>query len=216
MCPANGERILAIPLPNALSFPAKPCSVWSTAVNSPRDRFPKNHEERHMQLNVRKEVATMEGMAVGQLRDRYAEVFGETTNARNKQWMIKKIIWRLQSMAEGDLSERARARAMEIATDADIRRRPPKAPDPKPDALHRHRSPFPFRPTIACRFRSAAPSTPASPPTRGSSRSSIRSTPSGNRPRPTSPASSTRAGSACPSATTTAGSPGGNMDRPAP
>jgi hypothetical protein len=41
--------------------------------------------------------------------------------------MIKKIIWRLQSLAEGDLSERSRARAMEIATDADIRRRPPKA-----------------------------------------------------------------------------------------
>jgi hypothetical protein len=88
-----------------------------------------------MQLNVGKEVAAMEQMAVGQLRDRYAEVFGETTNARNKQWLLKKIIWRLQSMAEGDLSERARARGMEIASDADIRRRPPKAPAPKPDAL---------------------------------------------------------------------------------
>lgn len=87
-----------------------------------------------MQLNVGKGVAAMEQMAVGQLRDRYAEVFGETTNARNKQWLLKKIIWRLQSLAEGDLSERARARAMEIASDADIRRRPPKAPAPKPDA----------------------------------------------------------------------------------
>lgn len=87
-----------------------------------------------MQVNVGKEIAAMEQMAVGQLRDRYAEVFGETTNARNKQWMIKKIIWRLQSMVEGDLSERARARAMEIATDADIRRRPPKPPAPKPNA----------------------------------------------------------------------------------
>jgi hypothetical protein len=88
-----------------------------------------------MLLNVGKEVAALEEMPVSQLRDRYAEVFGETTNARNKQWMVKKIIWRLQSMAEGDLSERARARAMEIASDADIRRRPPKAPDPKPEAL---------------------------------------------------------------------------------
>lgn len=87
-----------------------------------------------MQLNVGKEVAAMQEMPVAQLRDRYAEVFGETTNARNKQWLLKKIIWRLQSMAEGDLSERARARATEIASDADIRRRPPKAPAPKPDA----------------------------------------------------------------------------------
>lgn len=81
-----------------------------------------------MQLNIAKEVADLQQMTVGQLRLRYARAFGETTNARNKQWMIKKIIWRLQSLAEGDLSERARARAMEIATDADIRRRPPKAP----------------------------------------------------------------------------------------
>ena len=88
-----------------------------------------------MQLNVGKEVAAMQEMPVAQLRNRYAEVFGETTNARNKQWLLKKIIWRLQSMAEGDLSERARARAMEIASDADIRRRPPKAPAPKADAL---------------------------------------------------------------------------------
>lgn len=86
-----------------------------------------------MQLNVAKEIAAMEEMPVAQLRNRYAEVFGETTNGRNKQWLLKKIIWRLQSMAEGDLSERARARAMEIASDADIRRRPPKAPAPKPD-----------------------------------------------------------------------------------
>ncbi|MCE2750580.1 MAG: DUF2924 domain-containing protein [Pirellula sp.] len=66
--------------------------------------------------------------------DRYAEVFGETTNARNKQWLLKKIIWRIQSIAEGDLSERARARAMEIVNDSDIRRRPPKAPAIKPEA----------------------------------------------------------------------------------
>jgi hypothetical protein len=88
-----------------------------------------------MHLNVGKEIAAMEQMAVGQLRDRYAEVFGETTNARNKQWLLKKIIRRLQSHAEGDLSERARARALEIASDADIRRRPPKAPMPKPAAV---------------------------------------------------------------------------------
>ncbi len=51
-----------------------------------------------MQLNVGKEIAAMEQMAVGQLRNRYAEVFGETTNARNKQWLLKKIIWRMQSI----------------------------------------------------------------------------------------------------------------------
>lgn len=79
-----------------------------------------------MKLNVGKEIAAVQRMTVGELRDRYAEIFGEETPARNKQWLIKRIIWRVQSLAEGSLSERARNRAAELANEADIRRRPPK------------------------------------------------------------------------------------------
>ncbi|MFM7930083.1 MAG: hypothetical protein ACKO9Q_20440 [Pirellula sp.] len=32
-------------------------------------------------------------MTVSELRDRYHEVFGEDTNARNKPWLIKRIAW---------------------------------------------------------------------------------------------------------------------------
>ena len=39
--------------------------------------------------------------------------------------MIKRIAWRLQALAEGDLSERARRRAAELANDADLRLNPP-------------------------------------------------------------------------------------------
>ncbi len=42
-----------------------------------------------MAINVAKEVATLRHMTVLELRDRYQEVFGEDTNARNKQWLIK-------------------------------------------------------------------------------------------------------------------------------
>src|SRR5262249_59613066 len=38
---------------------------------------------------------------------------------------IKRIAWRLQALAEGDLSERARQRATELANDADLRLSPP-------------------------------------------------------------------------------------------
>jgi hypothetical protein len=40
--------------------------------------------------------------------------------------LIRKIAWRMQALAEGDLSERARQRAAELARDADVRVRPPK------------------------------------------------------------------------------------------
>ena len=69
------------------------------------------------------------------LRQRYAEVFGETTNAKNKAWLVKRIAWRLQALAEGDLSERARRRAAELANDADLRLSPPRPKaEPPPEA----------------------------------------------------------------------------------
>jgi len=64
-----------------------------------------------MDLNVGKEVAALQRMTVKELRARYAEVFGEETPARNKVWLVKRIAWRLQALAEGDLSQRARQRA---------------------------------------------------------------------------------------------------------
>ena len=81
-------------------------------------------------LNVAKEVAALKRMTVRELRIRYAELFGEETKAGNKPWLIKRIAWRLQSLEEGDLSERARQRAAELANDADVRLSPPKPKSP--------------------------------------------------------------------------------------
>jgi hypothetical protein len=79
-----------------------------------------------MHVNVAKGVAALEVMSVGDLRAKYAQVFGEETRAGNKTWLVKRIIWRLQALAEGDLSERARRRAAELAQDADLRLSPPR------------------------------------------------------------------------------------------
>ncbi len=79
-------------------------------------------------MNLEKELAEMRKMTVGQLRERYEDVFGESTRSGNKAWMIKRIAWRLQANAYGGLSERAKARAAELANDADIRVMPPKSP----------------------------------------------------------------------------------------
>lgn len=89
------------------------------------------------QLNITKEVVALQRMTVSELRLRYAEVFGERTNARHKEWLIKRIAWRMQAIEEGDLSERARRRAMELANDADMRMTPPRQLKPAPDAAER-------------------------------------------------------------------------------
>jgi hypothetical protein len=55
-----------------------------------------------MDLNVGKEVAALKRLTVKELRARYAEVFGEETLAQNRAWLVKRIAWRLQALAEGD------------------------------------------------------------------------------------------------------------------
>jgi hypothetical protein len=47
-------------------------------------------------------------------------VFQEETRSRHREHLFRRIAWRLQALAEGDLSERARGRAREIARDADL------------------------------------------------------------------------------------------------
>jgi Protein of unknown function (DUF2924) len=104
-----------------LSYPVARGSV-DTRVDGIRE--PQTGEK--LNLNVGKELAALQRLSVKELRDRYAEVFGEGTNANNRAWLIKRIAWRLQALAEGDLSERARRRATELANDADLRLSPPK------------------------------------------------------------------------------------------
>ena len=77
-------------------------------------------------MNLDQELAALPRLTVADLRCRYAQVFGETTRVGNKAWLIKRIAWRLQALAEGDLSERARRRAEELANDADLRLSPPR------------------------------------------------------------------------------------------
>jgi hypothetical protein len=95
-----------------------------------------------VELNIVNEVAALERLTIGQLRQRFAELFGEATAASNRTWLVKRIAWRMQALAEGDLSERARRRAAELARDADLRLNPPRrqttaataAPEPVPIA----------------------------------------------------------------------------------
>src|SRR5210317_1261125 len=73
-----------------------------------------------MNTSMQIELAKLAELSTGELTERYAELFGEPTRSRNKAHLIRKIAWRMQALAEGDLSERARQRAEELADDADI------------------------------------------------------------------------------------------------
>ncbi len=83
--------------------------------------------ENEVETAMRKEIDELSKMPVGQLRQKYLDVFGEESRSNHRQFMFRRIAWRIQAIAEGGLSERARRRALEIANDADLRVRAPKA-----------------------------------------------------------------------------------------
>ena len=87
-----------------------------------------------------KEVQSLERMTVGELKEKYLDVFGEETRSNNKPFLKKRIAWRIQALAGGDLSERARKRAKELARDADLRMRAPRDPVKPGSAEARARS----------------------------------------------------------------------------
>ncbi len=80
-----------------------------------------------MPLDVDQEVAAMQRMNINQLREKFAEVFGEPTSGRHKQFLIKRIAWRMQANEYGGLSEHALHRAKDIANFAGPRLTAPRA-----------------------------------------------------------------------------------------
>ena len=79
-------------------------------------------------------------MTVSNLKRRYAEVFGEEARSNHKEYLVKRIAWRLQALEEGDISEAARERAYALACDADLRVRAPRgflAPETSPSVHER-------------------------------------------------------------------------------
>ena len=80
-------------------------------------------------MDVQREKDRLEAMTTDQLRDRYTEVWEHEPRTRHKQYLVRKILWKMQADAEGGLVERARrlrARAAALADVAHVRTTPPK------------------------------------------------------------------------------------------
>ena len=78
-------------------------------------------------MTIEMQIERLRTLTVSQLQAKYREVFGEATTGHNKAWLVKRIAWRMQALAEGSLSERAKKRAAELANDADLRVTIPRA-----------------------------------------------------------------------------------------
>jgi Protein of unknown function (DUF2924) len=72
-----------------------------------------------------REIEELRRATVSELQAKYLGLFGQPSHSHHKQFLFRRIAWRLQAVAYGELSERARQRALAIAQDVDLRIKAP-------------------------------------------------------------------------------------------
>jgi hypothetical protein len=70
-------------------------------------------------------LLALQDMGTRELREEYERLFGEPTRSRNAGWLRRKVAWRVQELAHGDLSDRAQARIDEVLDWMDREQRHP-------------------------------------------------------------------------------------------
>lgn len=86
---------------------------------------------RPEQATVTTKIAEIQRMTVAQLRVKWRELYGEETRSCNRVYLWRRLAWRVQELAYGGLSERAKARIAELNKDDDLRFLPPRGWNPE-------------------------------------------------------------------------------------
>ena len=81
----------------------------------------KGRRGRKAVADIAGQIAALDEMTIGQLKETYRELFGVPTRTRNKPYLQKKLAWRIQELAEGGLSDHARNQIEALAPDAPLR-----------------------------------------------------------------------------------------------
>jgi light-regulated signal transduction histidine kinase (bacteriophytochrome) len=72
------------------------CDWWLTV----------NREEKETMDNaVLMEIESLRKASLAGLREKFREVFQEESSSRHREHLFRRIAWRLQALAEGDLTE---------------------------------------------------------------------------------------------------------------
>lgn len=78
-------------------------------------------------MQIAAQVQALQHCGTGELRRKYRELFGEDARSWNRAYLLRRIAWRLQEMAYGGVSERARQRLSELVDESLVRTRPTPA-----------------------------------------------------------------------------------------
>jgi hypothetical protein len=67
-----------------------------------------------MSASIPERIAQFKAMTVSQLREEWVRYYGEETRTRNRDYLWKRLAWRIQELEFGGLSDAAKARIDEI------------------------------------------------------------------------------------------------------
>ena len=76
-----------------------------------------------MEGSVIRQIHRLKAMTVGELRIEWERLYGAPTTSRNCDHLWRRLAWRVQELALGRISDRARARLEELAPDVLVRAR---------------------------------------------------------------------------------------------
>ena len=76
------------------------------------------------------QIQALKMMSVAELQARWRELYGEDTRSRNREFLWRRLAWRVQELSHGGISDRARARIAELAPDGFERAVTPRTPAP--------------------------------------------------------------------------------------
>lgn len=72
------------------------------------------------------QILALQRMTVGQLQKKWLDLYGETTRSCNRQYLWRRLAWRVQELVYGGLSDRVKARIAELNCDNELRFLPPR------------------------------------------------------------------------------------------
>ena len=98
-----------------------------------------------METSVIRQIQRLRQMSVGELQIEWQKLCGEPTRSRNRDYLWKRLAWRVQELAHGGLSERAHQRIDELSPDAFVRVRTPAQCAHEADPAPEQKPPRPVR-----------------------------------------------------------------------
>ena len=108
-----------------------------------------------MESSVIRQIHRLRQMTVGDLRLEWMKLYGESTRSRNRDYLWKRLAWRVQELANGGLSDDARKRINDLDAEGFIRARTPTqavaALDPQPSPRPRRDQRLPTSGTVLVR-----------------------------------------------------------------